>query len=256
MRPARSTVLKFALIALMLWCLWLPLSDMLQYPERISVFPNLVPDAATYYELARQLSTSWHNNIPTFYPPVWIGLMAGVFTITGASLIAGKLISWIGLVTCVVLAAWLARRVYGRPAAWVAALLCASSAGLRAYVGTLQYEVTTAAILLVSVVLAVRASEARTPAQGHRRAALAGLSGAVLILTRETFVVAVVLLAAWITYRVAQSATRQHSVALAAVYSVCALSLPLAWTAVQSTREGRLVLVTDKGPITIALGNN
>lgn len=256
MRPARVTVLKAALVAVMLWCLWLPLGDMLRYPDRISVFPNLVTDATTYYNLARELAATWRNDIPTFYPPLWIGLMAGVFTVTGPSLVAGKLISWTALVVCVVVAAWLARRIYGTWAAWIAAVLCASSAGLRAYVGTLQYEVTTAALLLVSIAFAVRVVETQPSRQAFVRAALAGLSGALLILARETFVVAVVLLAAWIAHRVARATTRRHAIALASIYCAGALSLPAVWTVVQSTREGRVVVVTDKGPVTIALGNH
>jgi 4-amino-4-deoxy-L-arabinose transferase-like glycosyltransferase len=240
----------------MLWCLWLPLGDMLRYPERISVFPNLVTDATTYYNLARELAATWRNNIPTFYPPLWIGLMAAVFTFTGPSLIAGKLISWTALVVCVVVAAWLARRIYGMWAAWIAALLCASSAGLRAYVGTLQYEVTTAALLLVSSALAVRTLEKQSSRHAHVRAAVAGLSGALLILARETFVVAVVLLAAWLAHRVAQVTTRRHGVVLAGIYFAAAISLPAVWAVMQSTRENRLVFVTDKGPVTIALGNH
>jgi 4-amino-4-deoxy-L-arabinose transferase-like glycosyltransferase len=256
MRPVRSAVIKIALVTLMLWCLWLPLADVLRYPQRISVFPNLVTDAATYYELARDLSATWHNNIPTTYPPLWVGLMATVFSVVGPSYVAGKLISWTGLIVCVVLAAWLARRMYGSAAAWTAAVLCAASAGLRAYVGTLQYEVTTAMFLLAGVALAVRAAESVTSRQGAWRAALAGLSGALLILTRETFVIAVVMLTVWIAHRAWHVTTRRSALARAGLYLAVALSLPLAWAIVQSTREGRFVAVTDKGPTVIALGNH
>ena len=103
MRPTRSAVIKMGLVGLVLWCLWLPLADMLRYPERVSVFPNLTTDAANYYNLARELSATWQNNIPTTYPPLWIGLMATVFSVTGPSYVAGKLISWTALVIGVLL---------------------------------------------------------------------------------------------------------------------------------------------------------
>jgi 4-amino-4-deoxy-L-arabinose transferase-like glycosyltransferase len=245
-----------ALIGLILWCSWLPLADMFRFPDRVSVFPNLVTDAATYYDLARALSATWQNNIPTTYPPLWIGLMAAVFSVTGPSYVAGKLISWTGLVIIVILAAWLARRVYGSTAAWMAAVLCAASAGLRAYVGTLQYEIVTATLLLASIALALRTTDAADAPQQRRRAVLAGLCGALLILARETFVIAVVLLAAWIAHRVWQATKRRRAFGCAALYLALAFSLPLAWSVVQSTREGRFVPVTDKGPIVIALGNH
>ena len=256
MRPARCAVIKMALIGLILWCLWLPLADMFRFPDRVSVFPNLVTDAATYYDLARELSATWQNNIPTTYPPLWIGLMAAVFSISGPSYVAGKLISWTGLVIIVILAAWLARRVYGSTAAWMAAVLCAASAGLRAYVGTLQYEIVTATLLLVSIALAVRTIDPVNTPQQRRRAALAGFSGALLILARETFVIAVVLLAAWIAHRLWRATNRGRALGCAGLYLVLAFSLPLAWSVVQSSREGRFVPVTDKGPIVIALGNH
>ena len=256
MRPARSAVIKLVLVSSILWCLWLPLADMRRYADRISVFPNLVTDAATYYDLARELSTSWQNNIPTTYPPLWIGLMATVFSVTGPSYVAGKLISWTGLAITVLLAAWLANRVYGSTAAWMAALLCAASAGLRAYVGTLQYEVVTGTLLLASIVLAVRSVDTASLWQQRWRVVLAGFSGALLILARETFVIAVVLLAAWIALRAWRETSGRRALGRMALYLTMAVSLPLVWTVVQSAREGRFVPVTDKGPIVIALGNH
>jgi hypothetical protein len=256
MRPRGPTILKVILAGLIAWGLWLPLDDLLTYPGRVSVLPNLAADAEAYHDLARELSLTWHNNIPAKFPPLWIGLMASVYSMSGVSFVAGKLISWAGLVICVSIAAWLARRVHGPWAGWAAAVLCATSAGLRAYVGTLQYEIVTAAWLLVAVALTVRALNASSARSSAGRLALAGIAGALLILTRETFVVAVVILALWIAQSTTHSAGRRTAFLRAAIYLAVALSLPLEWAVVQSVREGRLIPVTEKGPKEFALGNH
>ena len=70
-------------------------------------------------------------------------MLALVYSVTGPSYVAAKLISWVGLIASVAMCWYLARRVFGETAAALAALLCALSPALRYYVGTVQYEVVT-----------------------------------------------------------------------------------------------------------------
>jgi len=256
MRLDLPLLLRAALVALITWTLWLALNDVLTYPTRVSVLPNLTADAETYHALAAELSATWRNNIPAKFPPMWIGLMALVYSVSGVSVVAGKLISWTGLVALVLLSAWLGRKIYGTAAAWVAAVVCASSAGLRAYVGTLQYEIATATFLLAMLALAVHASASDNSSRLFRRVLVAGLAGAVLILTRETFIVAVLLTAAWIAHRTAVTHTPRAAMLGGALFLAVALTPPVGWATVQSVREGRLIPITEKGPKEFALGNH
>jgi 4-amino-4-deoxy-L-arabinose transferase-like glycosyltransferase len=181
------------------WFLALPLSDVLAYPERLSVLPNLETDAAAYDAFAQEFSQTWQqSSLPAKHPPGWMVLLASVYAMFGHSYVAGKIVSWLALVLTVALTAWLAHRMNGRTAAIIAALLCASSPGLRAYVGTLQYEVLTAALFTLLLVLSVRTASAPTTRDALTRAACAGAAGAALVLTRETFVLVVPIAALWI----------------------------------------------------------
>ncbi|MGH7507486.1 MAG: hypothetical protein ACRELX_17665, partial [Longimicrobiales bacterium] len=150
---------------------WLPLRDVLAYPDRVAVLPNLQADAQTYYELGREVAeTGSLRPLPARHPPVWVAVLAAVFAVTGASFVAAKLVLWAALLASIAGCAWLARRVYSTAAAWPAALLCASSPALRGYVGTVQYEVFTGALLLLVLVLAARAAEASSVRMLLRRA--------------------------------------------------------------------------------------
>jgi hypothetical protein len=161
------------------WALWLPLADVLRFPDRISVLPNLEADAAAYDAFARDLAGSWRlAALPAKHPPGWMAMLASVYLVAGHSYVAGKLLSWSALLVTVALCAWLAQRIWGREAALVAAVLCASSPGLRGYVGTLQYEVVTGALFTLLLVLSTRACEATGAGLAARRAALAGAAGA------------------------------------------------------------------------------
>src|SRR4029453_17454014 len=100
-----------------------------------------------------------------------------------------KLVSWVALVLSVAACGTLARRVYGQDAAIIAAALCASAPAMRGYVGTLQYEIVTGALMIAVLLLAVRTLEAPTTPAYWRRAIATGIAGGALLLTRETFAV-------------------------------------------------------------------
>jgi 4-amino-4-deoxy-L-arabinose transferase-like glycosyltransferase len=242
------------LIGILGWFLWLPLADVLSFPTRVAVLPNLEADAAAYDAFAWDFARSWRiDALPTKHPPGWMALLAGVYAIAGHSYVAGKLVSWLALVATVGLSAWTADRMYGRRAAVIAALLCASSPGLRAYVGTLQYEVVTAGWFMLLIVLAVRAGEAVDARSSVRRGALAGIAGAGLVLTRETFAPVVLIAALGIWSRLRGHPQRLASVA---IFMAAAAAPAVIWSAVQTVQHDRLIMVAEKGPKEFRLGNN
>jgi hypothetical protein len=245
------------LFALLAVCLWLPLGDVLAYPDRLSVLPNLQTDAETYFNLARDVhDTMSLGNLPPRHPPGWIAAVAVAFWAGGVSYVAPKVVLWLSLLASTAACAYLASRVYGRPAAWAGAVLCACSAALRGYVGTVQYEVFTAALLVAVFVLAVRTLDAGSRRQLYVRAIFAGLIGGVLILTRETFAVVVPLVAVWMGHQLKPRFGTSPALAIALLVSGVALAPPSVWSLVQSLRYGELITISEKGPMVIELGHN
>jgi hypothetical protein len=139
---------RFVLVGLILWGLHLPLHDLVTYPDRISVLPNLQADADTYDRAARRLATTWSSDdLPIRIPPVWITVLALLYAVTGPSFVAGKLLNFAALIVVLLLSAWIARRAIGPGSGWAAAVLVAMSPAFRGYVGVLQYEVFSAGLL-------------------------------------------------------------------------------------------------------------
>ena len=236
---------------------WLPLNDVIAYPDRISVLPNLQTDAPAYHAIAVDLATTGSlTALPPRHPPGWVSLLALIYTVTGPSFVAGKLASWLGLVMSVALCAWLAGRVFGGRAAWIAALVCAWSPALRGYVGTLQYEIVTGTLLMMVLSLAVRTVDAETRRGWYRWAAASGAAGGALIITRESFVVIVPLVALWMAHRIRARATTAAAAGIACATVAIAMAPAVVWSGVQSYRQGTLVTISEKGPLVIELGNN
>jgi len=182
-RPAWTG--RVLLIGLILWGLHLPLHDLLAYPDRISVLPNLQADADTYDLAARRLAATWSSEeLPVRHPPGWITVLALLYAVTGPSLVAGKLLNFAALIVVVLLSAWIARRAFGPASAWAAAVLVAMSPGFRGYVGVLQYEVFTAALLCATLALAIRTTEAATARALWQRALITSLAAAALEIGR------------------------------------------------------------------------
>jgi 4-amino-4-deoxy-L-arabinose transferase-like glycosyltransferase len=238
------------------WFLALPLRDLLAYPERLSVLPNLETDAAAYDAFAQAFAHSGRiADLPSKHPPGWMVLLAAVYATAGHSYVAGKLLSWGALIVAVGLCASLAARLYGRGAAAVAALLCASSPGLRWYVGTLQYEVVTGALFLALLVSATRIVDAAAT-RVVRRAAVAGVAGAALVLTRETFVLVIPIVALWIWSRLRRGGQRRYAATAALTLIATAAAPAILWSGAQTIQHQRLILISEKGPKEFQLGNN
>lgn len=245
------------LLALIAFFLVLPLRDILAYPDRVSVLPNLQTDAAAYYMLGHGLSESWSiAGLPPRHPPGWIVALALAFAVGGASYVTGKLVLWMALILSVGGCAWLARRLYGNTAAWIAAVICASSGALRWYVSTVQYEVFIGAMLLGVLALGLRATDAGTPALLYRRAAWTGVVGALLVLSRETFSIVLPVVSLWMAQRVVDRTGRRPAIIVALLVTGISLAPAIAWTVVQSVRFRQLITISEKGPIVVELGHN
>jgi 4-amino-4-deoxy-L-arabinose transferase-like glycosyltransferase len=257
-RPAAAGIVLAALLG---WFLWLPLADIVRFPDRLSVLPNLETDAAAYDAFAWQLvETQQLSALPTKHPPGWMAMLASVYAVAGHSYVAGKLLSWLALVLTVVTSSLIAYRIYGRSAGVITALLVASSPGLRAYTGTLQYEVVTAGLFTAFLLFTIQVIEATNRRQAITRAVLAGFTAGILVLTRETFVLVVPLASLWLLHqwrRQDRGANRQRVALVAAVTLVGVAATPaIIWSAIQTTREQRLILISDKAREVFEAGNN
>ncbi len=235
---------------------WLPLADVLTYPTRISVLPSLQIDAPTYDDLGAALAASgrW-TDVPPLQPPGFVVMLGLVYHVFGHSLLAAKLMLWLSLLTGTLLSGWLAGRVWGSQAAWVAMGLCATAPALRHYVGTVQYEVLTAAGLVAVLSLAVKAAEA-SPRRALAWTAAAGLAGGALTLTREVFIGVVPIIGAWLALARSPGAGAPRRTMLLLVFLAMFAAPVTWWSALQSARQGRTILVTDKGAAALTLGYN
>jgi 4-amino-4-deoxy-L-arabinose transferase-like glycosyltransferase len=254
---ARTRAARLIVVMGIAWGLSLPLLDVLAYPDRISVLPNLQTDASTYHAIGLELATTGSlDALPSRHPPGWVSILGAVYAVAGPSFVAAKLVSWAALLASVAMCWHLARAMHGALAGWIAAIVCAWSPALRGYVGTLQYEVITGTALLAVLVLALRAVQASSRAAVWRAAALAGLAGALLVLTRETFLVIVPLVALWIAHRVDRSLGRRTAVGAAVLVVSVTLAPAALWSAVQSYRHNAWITISEKGPLVVELGNN
>jgi hypothetical protein len=245
------------LVGLILWGLHLPLHDLLTYPDRISVLPNLQADADTYDRAARRLATTWSSDeVPIRVPPGWTTVLALLYAVTGPSFVAGKLLNFAALIVVLLLSAWIARRAFDPASGWAAAVLVAMSPGFRGYVGVLQYEVFTAALLCATLALAIRTSEAATPRALWQRALITSLLAGALVITREPFAPAVIVLGFWVALRTRAMAGPRMALAAGATIVALAAVPSLAWSGIQSARKGELVPISNQAPIVVELGHN
>ncbi len=225
------------LVGLILWGLHLPLHDLLTYPDRISVLPNLQADADTYDRAARTV-------------------LALLYAVTGPSFVAGKLLNFAALIVVLLLSAWIARRAFDPASGWAAAVLVAMSPGFRGYVGVLQYEVFTAALLCATLALAIRTSEAATTRALWQRTLITSLLAGALVITREPFALAVIVLGFWVALRTRAMAGQRMALAAGATIVALAAVPSLAWSGIQSARKGELVPISNQAPIVVELGHN
>jgi 4-amino-4-deoxy-L-arabinose transferase-like glycosyltransferase len=235
----------------------LPLIDIVSYPERLSLLPSLEVDAATYDALGVALAAGGGlETIPPLQPPGFVAILSIVYRLFGHSLVAAKLLLWLCLAGSTVMAAQLATRVWGAGAGLVAATLVATAPALRYYSATVQYEVLVGAWYLAVVIAVERVTRARGPLAIAAGSAVTGLSAGLLAVTRESFIVLIPLLALWAAGRCRRNHGLAGAVAVAVPFLLAAAVPVAAWSAHQSVRTGRPILISDKGPVTLGMGFN
>lgn len=252
-----TLLLQMLVLAGVLLGLGVALRDVIASADRVSALTSLQVDAPAYDALAASLAAGagW-NTIPVRQPPGFVVVLAAVYAVAGHHLLAAKLLLWLALVASTALSAWLAARMWGAPAAWAAALLTATAPALRHYTGTVQYEVLVGAELLGALALLTAAlATARVRAMVWY-AAMAAVVAAGLVLTREVFAGVVPLFALWLAHQARQRLGAVRAAVLGTAFLAVALAPAAWWSAHQSARQHDLVLMTDKGAVTFALGNH
>jgi hypothetical protein len=254
-RSARWLRLGAALIVL--FGLIQPLSLILQYPDRLSVFSSLQVDAALHDEIARDIVNSGSLGvIPPLQPPGFVGFLAAVYATCGSSWVAAKLALWSAFVALTIIGAIVARQMYESDLAmWVAAIVISHSSALQAYVTTLQYDVPTALLLLAFVYGSAAAARASNPREAMKRYVLLGLVGGSCILMREATIAAVVVCLGYVIVHGRRWPGYDRRLATALLIAL-SLAPGAGWSAYQSVRTGRIVPLTDKGAMNLRLGNN
>jgi hypothetical protein len=247
---AALTVVVGSLVSTLLW--------IERNPERISVFPNLQVDAAAYDEIARQLAEDpAFARIPPLQPPGFVTLLALIYRSAGASWIAAKRFLWVCLVVATAVAAYLAYQIHqSKTAGHVAAVLTASSPALQAYVGTIQYEVLAAAIVLGLVLAAHKASRAPNLALAIIRCVAVGIFVGLAVLVREVLAPLIIVIAAQIAIEYGRSSDWRRGLATGLTLISFSLLIVGAWSAIQTTRVGRFVAITDKAGILLHEAHN
>ncbi|MDQ3446679.1 MAG: hypothetical protein M3496_10985 [Pseudomonadota bacterium] len=231
----------------------LPLRTILAHPLSLSALPSLQVDSAAYDAIAAEVArTRSLDVIPPLQPPGFVLTIAAVYALWGHSWIAAKVFLWLVLVACAAMSARLAWRVDGDGRhAWVAALLTAAAPAMHGYTATIQYEVLAAGWLLLLVLLTDRARA------GHAGiCALLGLCAAAATLTREVLVVTVPVLATVVAHQQYRSIGAKRAIACSLIFAACATAPVAAWAMLQTGRSGRVVAISDKGPLVMAFGNN
>lgn len=255
MHPIGRGGLVLAVCAL----LALPLARIFEYPHRISTLPSLQVDAATYDAIAVDLASRRFaiDAIPPLQPPGFVTFLALIFTLFGHSWIAVKVALWMVLAGVTMMAGRLARRMYDSSAAgWTAAILCASSPALGWYTQTLQYELLAGLFVIGLVTLASTGSNARRTTLTTKRLLVIGVVAGAATLTREVLGVLVPLAALAVALRVRSTMGTPAAWRAGAIVALVAVTTVAGWSTLQSARAGRVVALSDKGPLVLMFGNN
>jgi hypothetical protein len=244
--------------AILLLLIASPLPSILASGDRLSQLPSLQVDAAAYDAIAADIvHTGSLGAIPPLQPPGFVTLLSGVYSLPVPSRVAARVALWLCFVACVGLAGLLASMVYrDELAGWAAALLTASSAMLRRYTGTIQYELVAALAVLILIVLAHRFGRAERGAILVRGAVALGVAAGLAVLVREVLSVIVPLLALFVRQRSPAGARPWGSALPGIIVAIVSAAVVLSWIGVQSWRSDRIVPLSDKGPLVLAFGNN
>jgi len=243
----RPAIIVFALALAVRLLFLLDVADM---PS----FDAPIVDAGAYDTTARQLAATGEATSRLFWQPfLYPFMLAGIYLLTDGSIIAAKIIqAMLGAVICV-LVWFLAHRRLGATEAWIAAGIMVLYGPLLLFESEL---LATGLAAFWAVVLVLLLDVVRVHPQPRWWLAL-GATSALAVLTRPTFVPAVLaswLWIAWLLWREAGGWRRPALAVACAIASFAALATPVAkWNGLTT---GRLSFLPSSGGINLHIGNN
>jgi 4-amino-4-deoxy-L-arabinose transferase-like glycosyltransferase len=221
--------------------------------DKLAVY-NVGIDAATYER--RAVEYAYYGSAKALgpdQPPGFIVVLGLLFRWFGQSRFAAKII-FCGLITLTAGLTWLIGRRFDSLAAAIATLVVVSSALLRAYAATLQYEIPAMFLWTVAAALTIVGGASASRTRSLIFAALAALVCALGALTREVLAVAFpILLITIVANRTLSLRSRLSISALAtAIFAI----IVGGWIIHQSRVAGHFVVISDKAGINFRIGNN
>jgi hypothetical protein len=215
---------------------------------------NLGIDTDKYDGAARRIAATGSVDVPILQPPGYILYLALLYRLLGPRVIVPKLLAC-AMILGLSGGVWaLGRRFVGAGAAFAGAVLTITSPVLRAYASTLQYEILAASLFLASIAVVLAATHGGTRRQRFVSLGAASLLCGLTTLTRETFLVVFPVLLVYVALSTkGRMRERAEIVTMMAVIFVAVLG---SWSVWQHRRTGQWVLVSQKGPLVLAFGNN
>lgn len=215
-----------------------------------------VSDALWYFGMAQELTASWtyqEDGVPTAYWPVgYPGLLAILFSATGASVLAAQLANLVFSACTFWLIYDLARKgLRSETAARLSVLLLTVYPNNAAYVPLLLTETAYAFVFLLAIWVFLR----RTDALGCLLTGV--LFGLGTYIKTQTILFA--FLAPFLAYWLARSAggrSMRRSILSGMLVPLVALLVVLPWTLRNYATFGTFVLVSTNGGTTLLTGNN
>ena len=251
--PARRSILTWTDVGIALLALLVRLVY-LHESSGNPTFATPIMDSADYDDLARALLDGHAPQTSLFWQPVFYPLfLAAVYKLTGASILAAKVIqAVVGALTCV-LTQRLGRRVLGPRAGLLAGLITAVYGPLVFFEGELLATGWAAFWAVALVLLALVVGERRRPSLDWLLGGVAALS----VITRPTFLPVVVVGAVWLAVVWVRRAYGWRRVGLglaALVAGFLLIALPVG--ALNYRMHAHFGILPASGGINFYIGNN
>lgn len=194
---------------------------------------------------------------PCLRPPLYPWFLGGVYSLSGGSYLAPRVVQH-GLGLLAILMVWgLARGRLGTRGAGLAAGLLAVHWAPIYFEGELHAPALLIPLLLGCMSMALQAGEAVEPRRRLVRAGLAGLAGGLAVLARPNMLLPLGALGLWLALRVGRAEGGGRKAGLVAMLAlVLGASLGIAPASLRNlAASGESVLVTSAGGINLYLGN-
>ena len=214
---------------------------------------TLTLDSQVYHELALEAADGqWSHGETFFQAPLYPWLLGAVYSISGPSQVAAKLLQILLSIASCWLIYRVADRVFGRPAALVALALSAVY-GMSIYF-TNELLVVTLIVFLDLLGLDLLLSAAA----GGRRVvwAAAGVAFGLSAIARPTIIPFIAVAAVWIVVVGWRSGKARSAFGAAALYVAGTALIILPVTVHNYLTDGDLVLVSANGGVNFFIGNN